>query len=163
MISASEFEKYFRTYYNQLYMLANNMLCDVEESSDVVQEVFAQLWEKQPRIEDGKIQNYLLRSTYNCCLNRIKHEKKFEALRDSYVKELKFIMQGDGFDWEIWNKIQLFIQTEIPPRTREALDLCFGEGLSYKEAAERMKVTTDAINKHIVTGLRLLRKRFKNK
>ena len=55
MITASEFEQHFRENFDQLFKLANFMLNDVEESRDVVHEVFAQLWEKQPQIESGKI------------------------------------------------------------------------------------------------------------
>lgn len=161
MITASEFETHFRTYFDQLYRLANQMLNDSDESKDVVHEVFAQLWENQPRIEEGKIRDYLVRSTYNRCLNRIKHKDKFESIKLSYLNELKFSILGRNIDIELLRQIETFVQTDVPPRTRQALDLCFGEELSYKEAAERMNVGTDAINKHIVTGLRMLRDRFK--
>lgn len=163
MITASEFEAYFRTYFDQLYRLANSMLGDAEESRDVVHEVFAHLWEAQPTIEPDKIQDYLMRATCNRCLNLIKHNTRFEALRTSYVNELKYSMQREIFDWKLWNQIQNFIQTEIPPRTRQVMNLCFGEKMSYKEAASRMGIGVDAINKHIVAGLRLLREKFKNK
>lgn len=163
MITASEFESLFRTFFDQLYRLANSMLGDAEESRDVVHEVFAHLWEAQPKIEPGKMHDYLMRATCNRCLNLIKHNTRFEALRTSYVNELKFSLQRDSFDWELWNQIQSYIQTEIPPRTQQAMNLCFGEEMSYKEAASEMGVGTDAINKHIVAGLRLLREKFKNK
>lgn len=161
MITASEFEQHFRVNFDQLFKLANFMLNDVEESRDVVHEVFAQLWEKQPQIESGKIREYLLRATHNRCLNSIKHKGKFDALQESYLNELKYDSLADSFDFELWKQIQEFIQTDIPPRTREALDIVFGEQLSYREAAERMQVGIETINKHIVSGLRLLRKRFK--
>ena len=163
MITTSEFEQLFRAFFAQLFKLANYMLNDVEESRDVVHEVFAQLWEKQPQIEDGKIREYLLRATYNRCLNSIKHKGIFDAMQESYLNELRYDLLNNDFDWELWNQILQFIQTEIPPRTRQALDLCFGEQLSYKEAAERMNVSIEAINKHIVKGLRMLRERFKKK
>ena len=163
MITASEFESLFRTFFDQLYRLANSMLGDAEESRDVVHEVFAHLWEAQPKIEPGKMHDYLMRATCNRCLNLIKHNTRFEALRTSYVNELKFSLQRDSFDWELWNQIQSYIKTEIPPRTQQAMNLCFGEKMSYKEAASRMGIGVDAINKHIVAGLRLLREKFKNK
>lgn len=163
MITASEFETYFRTYFVQLYRLAKSMLGDAEESRDVVHEVFAHLWETQPKIEPGKMRDYLMRATCNRCLNQIKHNKRFEALRPTYINELKYSLQREHFDWELWNQIQNYIQTEIPPRTQEAMNLCFGEDMSYREAASKMGVGIDAINKHIVTGLRLLREKFRNK
>lgn len=163
MITASEFESHFRTYFDQLYRLANTMLGDAEESRDAVHEVFAQLWESQPTIESSKMQDYLMRATCNRCLNLIKHNARFEALRASYINELKYSLLRESFDWERWTQIQNFIQTEMPPRTQQAINLCFGEEMSYKEAASRMGVGVDAINKYVVTGLRLLRGKFRNK
>lgn len=163
MITASEFEDYFRAYFDPLYRLAFNMLKDAEESKDVVHEVFAHVWESKPEIEPGKARDYLMRATCNRCLNRIKHRGKFDELQKSFIHELKFSLQRDSFDWELWAQIQDFIQTEMPPRTRQAMNLCFGEQKSYKEAATQMQVTIDTINKHIVTGLRMLRDQFRNK
>lgn len=163
MITASEFEKCFRTYFDPLYKWAYALLGDAEESRDVVHEVFAQLWELQPDVESGKIRDYLMRATYNRCLNLLKHNQKFAELKASYVNELKYSSQKAPFDWEKWSQIQDFIQSEMPPRTRLAMDLCFGEEMSYREAAIRMGVGVEAINKHIVKGLRLLREKFGNK
>ena len=111
--------------------------------------------------EESPPELHLLRATYNRCLNSIKHKGIFDAMQESYLNELRYDLLNNDFDWELWNQILQFIQTEIPPRTRQALDLCFGEQLSYKEAAERMNVSIEAINKHIVKGLRMLRDRFK--
>ena len=163
MITASDFEMLFRSHFDQLYRLAYSMLGDAEDSRDVVHEVFAQLWETQPRIEQDKTKEYLVRATYNRSLNLIKRKGKLDAIKESYLNELKFSMQADRFDWEKWSQIQDFIQTELPPRTKQAMDLCFGEEKSYKEAAAQMGVGIEAINKHIVTGLRLLREKFRNK
>ncbi len=163
MITASEFEAQFRAGFDPLYRLAYSLLGDAEESRDVVHEVFARLWEGQPKIEPGKTQDYLMRATYNHCLNLIKRKGRFDALRAAYVNELKYSLQRDSFDQELWTQIQQFIRTDIPPRTQQAMNLCFGEGLSYKQAADQMGVSIEAINKHIVTGLRLLRGKFKNK
>lgn len=163
MITASDFEMLFRSHFDQLYRLAYSMLGDAEDSRDVVHEVFAQLWETQPRIEQDKTKEYLVRATYNRSLNLIKRKGKLDAIKESYLNELKFSMQADRFDWEKWSQIQAFIQTELPPRTKQAMDLCFGEEKSYKEAAAQMGVGIEAINKHIVTGLRLLREKFINK
>ena len=163
MITTSEFEGHFRAHFDQLYRLAYSMLGDAEESRDVVHEVFAQLWERQPEIEAGKVPDYLMRATCNRCLNQIKHQGRFDALRDSYRNELRFNLQRDCLEWELWPQIEAFIQTELPPRTREAMDLCFGEKKSYREAAEQMGVGIEAINRYIVIGLRMLRDRFRNK
>lgn len=163
MITASEFESHFRTYFDQLYRLAYSILGDAEESRDVVHEVFAQLWETQPQIEQDKTKDYLMRATYNRSLNLVKRKGKFDALKDSYLTELKFSMKSDCFDLDRWSQIQEFIRTEMPPRTKQAMDLCFGEEKSYKEAAAQMGVGIESINKHIVTGLRLLREKFRNK
>ena len=47
-------ETLFRTYYQRLCNYANTILNDLDESEEVVQQMFVQLWEKREKMESRK-------------------------------------------------------------------------------------------------------------
>ena len=50
----------------------------------------------------------------------------------------------------------------LTPQKRAVIRLRYDEGLSYKDTAARLGISTAAVNKHIVQALRILREHFKN-
>lgn len=160
MISSTTFEALFRAEYVRLYRLAYSLLHDQQESEDVVSDVFATLWKKQPEVDEDKLAGYLARAVHNHCMNLLDRQGSFENLKDSYRQEQLFAMKKDLAEQERLTQIRQYIDHDMPPRMREVFGLCYGQGMSYQQAADLLQVTTAAINKHIVMGLRMLRERF---
>lgn len=160
MITAKDFETLFRMHYVRLFRLANSLLHDQTESEDAVSEVFSTLWKKQPQVEDGKMEDYLMRAIHNHCITLLNKQQRFNDIRDDVRTEIKFQQRGDPAQESRLKQILTYIDNELPPRTHEVFTLCYQQGRSYKEAADLLGITTAAINKHIVTGLRMLRNKF---
>lgn len=161
MISSTAFEALFRAEYVRLYRLAYGLLYNQQESEDAVSDVFATLWKKQPEVDEEKLPDYLARAVHNHCMNLLRKRGSFELLKDSYQQEQLFALKQDWTEQERLTQIRHYIDHDMPPRMREVFSLCYGQGMSYQQAADLLHVTTAAINKHIVTGLRMLRERFK--
>lgn len=160
MITSSAFETLFRAEYVRLYHLAFSLLHDEQESQDAVSEVFSVLWTKQPEVGAGKLPGYLTRATYNYCVNMLERQSRLEDVKADVRLEMIDELKQDTLQRDRLRQVQQYIDREMPPRMREVFDLCFGNGCTYQQAAERLQVTTAAINKHIVNGLKLLRERF---
>ena len=47
----------------------------------------------------------------------------------------------------------------LPPKTRHVLEECYFNNKKYKEVADSLEVSTNAVKKHIVKALGLLRER----
>ena len=162
-MDTATFEALFKTHYVRLHRLAQSLLHDSAESEDVVSEVFATVWKNQPDIAAGKWPDYLARATYNHCLNALNRQSRLEEWQAEYRQEQRTALHVEAEEQRQLSEIRHCIRHDLPPRTSQALTLCFGHGLSDREAAEVMEVTEAAINKHIVTGLRMLRERFNGK
>ena len=59
-------ETLFRTYYQRLCNYANTILNDLDESEEVVQQMFVQLWEKRETMEITTSVQSLLRFSLIC-------------------------------------------------------------------------------------------------
>lgn len=159
MYTERNFEKLYKSYYSQLFQFAFTVLHDEDLSHDVVDEVFAELWEKKPAIHKDKIKSYLFCSIRNRSLNLMKAQQRQQLLQKHYLQELAQNQHPQEFP-DKWKSIKAFIETHLSPKEKEVLDMCFDQEMSYKQAASQLNTSVSSINKHIVNALKKLRNHF---
>lgn len=162
MYTEKKFEQLYKQYYEPLFRFAFALMGDMDSCHDVVNDLFADMWDKRPKIQPDKMEAYLYMSVRNRCLNVLSKEMTHRLLHQDYLKELAQTLQPEKLPEE-WGRVQQFINSELTSRDREVLDLCFDKGLTYKQAAEQLQTTVSTINKHIKQSLRKLRERFNSK
>ncbi len=155
-------KKAFRIVYDVNYKLllgvAINILKDTDNAKEVVQEVFFQFWKNHEQIKDGiSIRNYLKRAVINRTINQIKYKSRFvvdEPLHEIYAQtntpqkelELKDLQ-------EKINKALL----KVPEKARVIFVLKRHEGLSLKEIAEKLDVSTKTVENQITRAIKILK------
>ena len=87
MLDKNILEDLFRQHYGKMMHLACALLGDNEEAEDVVQDVFAQLLEKDFPMAPDKCESYLLTATRHGCLNIIRHKRVQEKVQHLYPVE----------------------------------------------------------------------------
>ena len=66
----SDFEQIFRKYHRPLFLYARKFVSDEAAALDLVQDVFALVWEKKKALLDEEhLKAYLFSSVRNACLN----------------------------------------------------------------------------------------------
>ena len=147
----------------RFYRLAYRYLQNKAAAEDVVQDGFLKLWENpalwQPE-RNSKFTTWFYRVVVNLCLD-LRKKKKPAALDDS----LPLIDDRAPVD-ELMMRAQeqQSLEREIgalPERQRQALNLCFDEGLSNQEAAEIMGVNLKALQSLIMRAKTTLKERMK--
>ncbi len=142
------------------YAAAYRMCSHQEEAEDIVQDAFLKLWKNPERWdpENGaKFTTWFYRVVTNQALDHVRKKKpfsksdildKFEDDRPDQLESLEESrLQGD---------LEEAIQA-LPDRQKAALNLCFYEGLSNKEAAEILGVGVKALESLLMrakSGLR---------
>ena len=90
----SDFDQIFRKYHNSLYLYANKFVRDEGVSFDIVQDVFALIWEKgKAELHDEHLKAYLFNSVKNSCLNYLKHEKIVQDHQQSHIERITQLEQ----------------------------------------------------------------------
>lgn len=158
-IDDDEFDKLFRSSYPVLYRRAYSLLNNGEDSRDVVSDVFKALLEKQTDISSINI-GYLTAMVQNRALDLLRHRNVEDEARQQMIYEYHTAIQTDRNYEERLKEILQFIETDLTPQTRMILRMCYDDKKSYKEVAEELNISKQAVNKHISQALRKLRERF---
>ncbi len=158
--NSTAFALAFHQYKEILFRHAFRILRDMDETEDVIQEVFSNLWEKREQIPDNvQLAAYLYRTVRNTVLNKLSHQKVI----DKYLKYnlLKPAIHEESADQSLLEKeLASIIEQEIqklPERMRQVFLLSRQEGLSHKEIAELLHITEGTSKLQVSNALKILR------
>ena len=154
-------ESLFKQHYQAMYRLAFMMLHDMEESRDIVYDVFARLLDGDIRFDSDKAGAFLLSCVRNSCLNVMRTQDSRErAMRDFPIDD-EIASDSEAFESEI-QALQDGISQLTPPVCREIILLHYNDGLTFKEIAARLGVSETTIYKHLRNALNQLRLTIKD-
>lgn len=165
------FNELYRQYYPSLRSYAELFL-DEEESEDVVQDVFLNVWLRKEGLDDFQsLQGYLLRSVYNSSLNILKKKGRSNDYLSVYEQEIEEIgykyYDPDAND-VIRKLYNLDLRAEInaainslPARCREVFTLSYLHDMPSKEISLQLGISLSTVDNHIYSALKLLREKLK--
>ena len=136
------FDVLYKKYSKKVYKFGYSILKSTEESENLIQDVFLNLWENRHKVEkDSSIKSYVFTITYNSAISIIR-KKARESEFVEYLKSLQEINEEPvnvELEYnELTNKLDEIIKT-LPQRQKEVYLLHRVEGLKYNEIAERLK------------------------
>jgi RNA polymerase sigma-70 factor, ECF subfamily len=158
------FHDLFVNSYQPLMRYALNFVKDSDVASDILQEVYAHLWEIRDRLdEDKSLKALLYRMVKNRSINVIRSRQSVRledlAPSDQPSEEMQAVtLEIDGSD-VLERQLTDWIEA-LPPRQREAFELSRFEGFDHHEIAEVMECAPRTVNNHIVGALNTLREQL---
>lgn len=158
-IKEKQFKALFEKYYTKLYYSSLAIVRDEDDARDIVNDVFAHIWEKHDSFEDTVNSMYLYTSIRHRSLDHLKKRKVRDNYANNYMKNNDEGFQYDDEEEERIRQIQKVID-RMPEKTKYVLDQCYMEGKRYMEVASDIGISRDGVRKHIVKALRLLREAF---
>ncbi|MBK6840665.1 MAG: RNA polymerase sigma-70 factor [Bacteroidetes bacterium] len=158
------YESLFRSYYQRLCSYANTLLNDPDESEEVVQQVFIQVWERREAMEINiSIQAYLFKAVRNSCLNKLKHGK----VRQIYAEEVTALagQSEPASQITLQNELQEQIHRAIeslPEQCRIIFKLSRFDELKYAEIAEHLGISIKTVENQMGKALKVMREKLKD-
>ena len=157
------FTEIYNRYKGILHMHAYKKLGDFEEAKDIVQEVFATLWDKKEAIpQTTNFSGYLYQMLRNRIFNSIAHKdvasKHIASITDFY-NEGSAITDHLVRERELAHRIENEINN-LPPKMREVFLLSRKYYLSHKEIAEQLTISEITVRNHVKHALKILRLRM---
>ncbi|MDR2919244.1 MAG: RNA polymerase sigma-70 factor [Tannerella sp.] len=147
----------FVRYYTRLCRYVYRLLPDKEETEDIVQELFMNLWNHRNKIEiTVNVSGYLYKMARNLTLNHIRNTKKHQELSE-YHEHIAAYTEEDQFESDEFRIALYDCIDRLPPRSREVLLLHRIEGLKQKEIAEKLSIAIKTIKNQIWSSLQSLK------
>lgn len=159
------FESVFKTYYSQLCAYANKFVTDIDDSEEIVQEIFFQVWQKR---EDLNIlislKSYLFRSVHNSCLNFIKHKN----IQQKHVEHSLYEQTNQSYKFpdtietsELQNKIRIAID-KLPAERKKIFLMIRFDNLKYLEVAAKLSISVKTVENQMGSALKFMREELKD-
>ena len=167
------FEYLFKAYYPRLRGYAIRFVEDEETARDIIQECFLRFWEKRELLSAVSVTSLLFAMVRNGCLNYLKHLSIVEKHQIEYLASIDgeerlyyadFTLDAEHkllYD-ELQEQINLVIG-QLPERSREIFQMSRFKGLKNREIADKLQISTTAVEKHIAKALKSFSKHFKDK
>lgn len=156
----TEFEGIYRRYYAQMYRLAKTILYEPQESKDVVSDIFVRLLRDGRLPQKEKMEGYLMTAVRNRCRDVISHKSIRERVEKLFLQESLQNRIVSPYDDDRLDRLMQFIETEIPPLSRQIFKLRFLREMSYEEVAQTMGVSKVTVYNHLSQSLQRIREHF---
>jgi RNA polymerase sigma-70 factor, ECF subfamily len=157
------FDVLYKKYCKRVYKFGYSILKSPEESENLMQDVFLNLWENRHKVQkDSSIKSYVFTITYNSAISVIRKKAK-ESQFVEYLKSLQEINE-EPVDVELeYNELRNTLDgiiNELPPRQKEVYLLQSVEGMKYSEIAERLNISVNTIENHMSRALKTIREKL---
>ncbi len=157
----NDIEQLFKQHYNKMYNLARSFLYDVDESKDVVSEVFTHLLQEQIVLHSKSEEAYLMRCIRNRCLNLIAHKSMRDKVKHMLIDDKSILLYEE--DNERVNLIMQIIDKLEPPIRKQILILRFLQEMSYQGIAEEIGVSRVTVYNHLSQAMDYIREHVNHK
>lgn len=164
------FDEIFKKYHHPLFIYAKKFLGDDQAALDLVQDVFALIWQKKMfRLEESHLKAYLFNAVKNAAINYLKHEKvvqKHQKRQLSLLLDLEIRHYESGeksmIEKENLDRIYQAIGS-LSDIHREVIELSRFEGLKNKEIAQQLNIPVRTVETRLFRALSSLKEKLSEK
>lgn len=158
----------FSRHYRLIFDIARRVLRDRGEAEDILQDVFIEVFKKADLYDAGKgsVKTWLMQYAYHRSFNR----RKYLALRSFYnaspaaaLVDLEFggdRRSREEMSIQDWQRLLHSGMKQLSSKEQRIIELIAFDGLTVREASERMKESYESGRNHYYRALKKLRQFF---
>lgn len=156
-MTQQEFKILFDSYFDSVRSYIYYRCSDMDLASDIAQEVFMKIWEKQLMPDKNKEKGLLYKMANDLFISHYRHQMVELNYSQSIVVEQSEPSPDTGLDYEELTQTYQRALSEMPEGQRVAFLMSRTEELKYAEIAERLQISVKAVEKRITNALSHLR------
>jgi len=131
-----------------------------ELSDDICQNVFIKIWEQREQLSEvTEFGAWAFTIAKRQCIDLLKKATREETAMSMILSAYEGEVNQSENTLHTREYLQFIedVLSRMPPRTVEVFRLCRQQSKTYDEAAEELGITRDAIKKHMVRSMRILK------
>jgi RNA polymerase sigma-70 factor (family 1) len=156
------FELLFEQYSNKLFYFVNKYLNIKEESEEIVQDVFLNLWKHKKEIKSEEaFKSYLYQIALNNIRNYFTKKQVREKHKQLIAQEYLIDSETDEPNYEsVIKRVDQLIE-QLPEKRREVFLLSRKEGLDISEIAQYLEISESTVKNQISSAIAFLKEEVK--
>ena len=172
-IDEHNFEEIYLNYFPRLLRFAREyVLCD-EDAENIIQDVFATLWERRGDLKIHiSLASYLFILIKNRCIDHLRKKKHADTGKKQMQESFAYEQQMKLYSLEALDHTLISdSDTEqiiaraidaLPPKCREIFIFNKIDGKKYREIAEELHISVSTVENQMSIALRKLREQLKD-
>lgn len=173
LIDKQKFSEVYITYFPKLVRFSREYVISSQDAENIVQDLFAQLWENREILESvNNLNAFLFVMVKNRCIDfcrkKIMEENKNQSLDALREKELKLKMDAllqfndQLFQEKEMEEVLNIAISHLPERCREVFIMSRLEEMKYEDISLKLNISVNTVQNHIIVALRKLKTELKD-
>ena len=155
------FSKIYKLHWAELYNAAYKRLPEKEKCQDIIQNVFADLWNRKGELDLQKPLAYMHTAVRFQVLKHLYKDRRNNSFNTVFEEKLISPLQTDGalLEKEVGVLIELFIKA-LPEKRRKIFLLHYFEGLSTAKISVQLDISQKTVQNQLTTATHALKFRL---
>ena len=173
LIDDSNFEEIYLNYFPRLLRFALEYVSNKEDAENIIQDVFAILWERRDVLKvHVSLASYLFILIKNRCIDYLRMKKHAEIGLEQMQAHFTYEQQMKLYSLEALDHLLVSNSDlehlitcaidSLPPKCREIFILNKIDGKKYKEIAEYLDISVNTVENQMSIALKKLRGQLKD-
>jgi RNA polymerase sigma-70 factor (ECF subfamily) len=152
----------YRRHAGSVFGLARRLVVDATLAEEIVQEVFLRLWNQPERFDPdrGSLRSFLLAQTHGRSIDLVRSESSRRAREERDAQrtaEGGYDLELEVMDLTVAERVKEVV-ADLADGEREAIELAYLGGYSYREVAEMLAQPEGTVKSRIRSGLKKMRR-----
>lgn len=160
------FDAIYNQYSRRLYGFVLRYIKRDEDAEEIVQDVFLKIWKARGSIDVySSFDSFLFTVAYNSTISLLRKRMSEKKYLEHLNHKFKINLAPDLIDEIHFNELNEKINSlleKLTPRQKEIFKLSRYEGLSHKEIAEKLDISTSTVKQHLMAALTFLKTNINN-
>ena len=153
-----DIHRLFTQHYAKMNRIARTILCDEQESEDVISDIFEFLLCHNVVLLPDTEERYLLTSVRNQCIKRINHQEVHNRMVNAVVTE----NSDEADEDERLADVMEIVENSLTEQDKRIFMLRFTEGYSYDDISVVEGISKVAVWKHLSRIINRIKEQINN-